>query len=226
MTCIRGQFSSALVAFVAALLCLLIPSLGLPAEDGAYQEGVHYVRLTIPSETPQDTIEVIEVFSYGCPHCMNLEGPLDEWLADQPTDVSLRRVPATFSRPYQMLAAVYYASEQLGVTDLVHTPIFEALQIRNLNVLRMDILQRLFQDYADVEGEALEKALNSFSVQTKVRQADALARVFRVVSVPTLVVAGEYKVTPPPEYGGARQLQIAQFLIDQVRSERAAAGSN
>ena len=125
-----------------------------------------------------------------------------------------------------MLAAVYYASEQLGVTDLVHTPIFEALQIRNLNVLRMDILQRLFQDYAAVEGEALEKALNSFSVQTKVRQADALARVFRVVSVPTLVVAGEYKVTPPPEYGGARQLQIAQFLIDQVRSERAAAGSN
>lgn len=215
-----------LTAFATALLCLLIPGLGLQAQGSAYQEGVHYVRLTIPSETPQNTIELIEVFSYGCPHCMSLEGPLEDWLAGQPTDVSLRRVPATFSRPYQMLAGVYYASEQLGVVDRVHTPLFEAVQVRNLNVLRMDILQRLFQDYADVEGEALEKALKSFSVQTKVRQADALARVFRVTAVPTLVVAGEYKVTPPAEFGGARQLQIAEFLIDQVRSERAAAGSN
>ncbi len=214
------------MAFVAALLCLLMPGFGLQAEGGAYQEGVHFVRMTIPSETPPDSIEVIEVFSYGCPHCMNLEGPLADWMARQATDVSLRRVPATFSRPYQMLAAVYYASEQLDVVDLIHMPLFEALQVRNLNVLRMDILKRLFQDYADVEGDALEKAINSFSVQTKVRQADALARVFRIVSVPTLIVAGEYKVTPPENFGGARQLEIAQYLIDRVRSERAAASAD
>lgn len=215
-----------MAAFAAALLSLLIPSLSLQAEGGAYQEGVHYVRLTIPSETPQDTIEVIEVFSYGCPHCLRLEGPLAAWLAEQPSDVSFRRLPATFSRPYLMLAGVYYASEQLDVDDLMHARLFEAVQIRNLNVLRMDILQRLFEDYADVEGEALERALGSFSVQTKVRQADALARVFRVTSVPTIVVAGEYKVTPPAEYGGARQLEIAEYLISQVRSERAAASTS
>lgn len=223
---IRSQWLSASAACVASLLCLLLPGLLLHAQGSEFEEGVHYERLAIPSETPQDTIEVIEVFSYGCPHCMNLERPLEDWLAAQPSDVSLRKVPATFSRPYQMLAGVYYASEQLGVVDLIHTPLFEAIQVRNVNVLRMDILQRLFQDYADVEGEALEKALNSFSVQTKVRQADALARVFRVVAVPTLVVAGEYKITPPPEYNGARQLEIARYLTDLVRSERAAASAN
>ena len=86
MICIRGQFSSALVAFAVGLLCLLVPSPCLQAEDGAYQEGVHYVRLTIPSETPQDTIELIEVFSYGCPHCMNLEArSMNGWLISLPT---------------------------------------------------------------------------------------------------------------------------------------------
>ncbi len=185
-----------------------------------FEEGVHYVRLPVPSETPDDSIEVTEIFSYACPHCMSLEGPLNSWLSDVPADVSFERVPATFSQPYQMLAAVYYASEQIGVVEQMHGPIFEALHVRNLNVLRKDILEGLFQDYADIDAETLDKAMNSFSVQTKVRQADALSRVFRVTSVPALIVAGEYKVTPPPGFGGAAQLQIVEHLIERVRATR------
>lgn len=183
-------------------------------------EGEHYVRLPVPADTPQDSIEVTEIFSYACPHCMSLEGPLASWLAGLPPDVSFRRVPATFSEPYQMLAAVFYASEQLGVLEQMHAPTFEALHTRNLNILRKDLLERLFQDYADVDAESLDKALSSFGVQTKVRQADALSRVFRITSVPAIIVAGEYKVTPPTGFGGAAQLQIAEHLIERVRAER------
>ena len=212
-----------------ALLCLLlalVPALGLQAQVNEFKEGIHYVLLPIPSDTPEDTIEVIEVFSYGCPHCRNLEGPIEDWVSRMPSDVSLRRVPATFSRPYQVLAAFYYSAEQLGVIDLVHMPIFEALHDRNLNVLRFDIAERLFEDYAGVDGETFERALNSFGVQTKVRQADALSRVFRVTEVPTIVVAGKYKVTPPETMGGVAQLRIAEQLIDMVRSERNATASD
>ncbi|MCY4200619.1 MAG: thiol:disulfide interchange protein DsbA/DsbL [Gammaproteobacteria bacterium] len=204
--------------FAAALFAMLLAVASHAQQQ--FDEGVHYVRLPVPSETPSDSIEVTEIFSYACPHCMSLEGPLNTWLSGVPSDVSFDRVPATFSEPYQMLAAVYYASEQLGVLEQMHGPIFEALHVRNLNVLRKDILERLFQDYADVDAEALDKAMNSFGVQTRVRQADALSRVFRITSVPALIVAGEYKVTPPPGFGGAAQLQIVEHLIEQVRATR------
>ncbi len=216
----RHRFLCALVAVV----CVCLVS-GAQAETSAWEEGTHFVRLTIKADTPEDTIELTEVFSYGCPHCMNLEAPLKQWLARQPRDVTLRRVPATFSQPYQRLASIFYAGEQLGVLERIHRPLFEAIQMRNLNVLQTNVLQRFFMDYADIDSETLDKALASFSVQTKVRQADALARTFRVTAVPTLVVAGEYKVTPPRAYGGARQLQIVEHLIDLVRSERATSSS-
>lgn len=211
------------------LLCLslfLLPLAGLQAQSTEFKEGVHYVRLPVPSATPEDSIEVIEVFSYGCPHCRTFEGPLDEWMSRMPSDVTLRRVPATFNRGYQILAAFYYVAEQLAVVDSVHTPIFEAIHDRNLNVVRFDIAQRLFEDYASVDRDTFEKALNSFSVQTKVRQADALSRVIRVTAVPTIVVAGEYKITPPDGMVGAAQLRIAEQLIDMVRAQRNAAGTS
>ena len=212
--------------WLPCVILLLAPWAGLQAQNTEFKEGVHYVRLAVPSATPEDSIEIVEVFSYGCPHCRTLEGPLDEWVSRMPSDVSFRRIPATFSRQYQILAAYYYVAEQLGVVNSVHTPMFQAIHDRNLNVLRFDIAQRLFEDYASVDRETFEKALNSFSVQTKVRQADALSRVFRITSVPTIVVAGEYKVTPPAGMGGTGQLRIAEELIDMVRAERNAAAAS
>ena len=45
-------------------------------------EGKDYVRLknAQPVETGKK-IEVIEFFSYGCPHCNDLEPILDAWIA-------------------------------------------------------------------------------------------------------------------------------------------------
>ena len=60
-------------------------------------EGKNYTRLKspVPVETGQK-IEVIEFFSYGCPHCAELEPHIDAWLAKLPPDVQFRRVPVFF----------------------------------------------------------------------------------------------------------------------------------
>ena len=57
-------------------------------------EGKDYARLknAQPVETGKK-IEVIEFFSYGCPHCNDLEPILDAWVAKLPPDVQFRRVP-------------------------------------------------------------------------------------------------------------------------------------
>ena len=61
-------------------------------------EGKDYVRLKNPQPTETGKkIEVIEFFSYGCPHCNDLEPILDAWLAKLPPDVQFRRVPVRAS---------------------------------------------------------------------------------------------------------------------------------
>ena len=77
------------VAFVAAL------SMTAVAQSGGVDEGREYLRLKNPQ--PKETgkkIEVIEFFSYGCPHCADLEPILQNWMKTMPADVQLRRILA------------------------------------------------------------------------------------------------------------------------------------
>src|SRR3974377_689799 len=77
-------------------------------------EGRDYVRLKYPQ--PVETgkkIEVIEFFSYGCPHCSDLEPYLQPWLKTLPADVQFRRVPVMFQQRWEGLAKIYYTLEAL-----------------------------------------------------------------------------------------------------------------
>ena len=71
---------------VVSVLSLLAVS-GASALDMV--EGKQYTRIknALPAEKGKK-IEVIEFFSYGCPHCNDLEPFLQEWMKTLPADVS------------------------------------------------------------------------------------------------------------------------------------------
>src|SRR6478609_9573223 len=91
-------------------------------------EGKNYARITNPQ--PVETgkkIEVIEFFSYGCPHCAELEPHLDAWLAKLPQDVAFRRVPVMFQQRWTPLAKIYYTLDALGVESKLSPDVFRAI---------------------------------------------------------------------------------------------------
>src|SRR5262250_1713610 len=91
-------------------------------------EGRDYVRLKNPQ--PVETgkkIEVIEFFSYGCPHCADLEPYLDAWLAKLPADVQFRRIPVMFQQRWEPLAKVYYTLDALGAETKLSPEVFKAI---------------------------------------------------------------------------------------------------
>ena len=78
---------------VAILAALVLTS----ASAADLVEGKEYVRLKIPHAVDTGKkIEVIEFFSYGCPHCNDLEPYLQAWVKTLPPDVQFRRVPVMF----------------------------------------------------------------------------------------------------------------------------------
>jgi len=72
-----------------------------------------------PSPVPVETgkkIEVIDVFSYGCPHCSDLDPHLAAWAKTLPADVDFKRVPIDFGREqWATLAKIYFTYEAMGV---------------------------------------------------------------------------------------------------------------
>jgi len=156
-----------MIRIVVALACVLIGST-FSARADTFEVGVNYDLLPIPVETADpNKIEVVEIFSYGCPHCFDFEPSIEAWRAKQPSDVQFRRVPAVFREDWKILAQAYYAAEVLGVVDKVNRPIFEAVHLKGLNPNDPAVLASVFKENAGIDGEEFLKVLNSFGVPAK-----------------------------------------------------------
>lgn len=206
------------------LLLVLLP-VGALAE-GSFQEGVHYERLPIPVDTRDDgKVEVVEVFSYACIHCKNFQGAMEAWRAEKPDYVDFYRMPATFNATWLALAQAYYTAEALGVTEQVHAAIFSAIHDRGEKLQEPALMAELFQSVAGIEPEQFNQVYNSFSVRSRVQQADARGRAYRLSGTPTLIVDGRYRVDGRMAGGNGSMLDVVDFLVAQSHAPAESAGS-
>jgi thiol:disulfide interchange protein DsbA len=207
-------FARLALAFAAALALAPIAS-AQPAE------GREYVRLKspVPVETGKK-IEVIEFFSYGCPHCADLEPHMQAWLKRLPADVQLRRVPVAFQPSWENLAKVYYTLELMG-EDVKLTPdVFAAIHGGNRTNLANDT--RFFEWAASkgLDRKKVEDTYKSFGMAGKIGRAKQLAQTYNIQSVPTLIVDGKFLISSSSAGGHDNVPTVVDAAIATARAER------
>ena len=209
--------------FLAATLGIALASLAGQAFADLV-EGKNYLRMKtpVPVETGKK-IEVIEFFSYGCPHCAELEPYLDQWLAKLPADVQFRRVPVMFQPRWVNLAKIYYAFDAMGDEAKLSPEVFTAIHGKNVSLWD----EKTFFDWAAGKGldrKKVEDVFGSFAVSGKMNRAKQQAQTFDIQSVPTVVVDGKF-VTGSDRVGSHAQLPAAiDELVARARSERSKQG--
>ncbi|MEP7206303.1 MAG: thiol:disulfide interchange protein DsbA/DsbL [Casimicrobiaceae bacterium] len=213
--------SSAWRAFGAAFLALGLVALAMPVSaQGELQEGKQYTRLKNPVPVESGgKIEVIEFFSYGCPHCAELEPILDQWLKTVPPDVQFRRVPVLFQPRWVSLARVYYTLEALGADAKLTPEVFAAVHRQGVDLAS----DKTFFDWAASKGldrKKVEEMYSSFGINGKVNRAKQLGAAYDIQSVPTVIVDGKY-VTGSDKVGTHAALPAAiNALVAKARKER------
>ena len=213
------------------LLLLLFPLLlclgnALPASAKEFVEGTHYTRLPQAMQTADPArIEVVEVFWYGCIHCFHLDPLIKEWQKSLPADVDFHRSPAVWGPPMDLHAQTFYAAAALGVLDKIHEPLFEALNVQHRSLKTEDEIAAFFVEHGVNESD-FRKALNSFGVKSKARQADLRARSYGIEGTPEFVVNGKYRVSARSAGGQAQMLQAVDFLVAKERAARAGTAAN
>ena len=185
----------------------------------ALQEGRDFRPL--PKPQPVETgkkIEVIEFFSFSCPHCRDIEPVLSPWAKKLPADVQFRRIPAQFSPLWTGTAKIWYTLEALGREDLVPA-VFVAIHSQNQ---RLD-QEKPFLDWAATQGldrKKVEEMYNSFAVAGKLSRGKTQVQGYAIQSVPTFVVDGKWTT----DTGQARRHEdvpvILDKLIERARAER------
>ncbi len=210
------------IVLVACMLPLSWVTTAVMAEESEWVAGKHYKVLPYPVRTRDASkIEVVELFWYGCPHCYQFNPLVHHWEKGLADDVDFWLSPATFGKAWVTHAQAFYAAQALGVQDRLHQPLFDAIARDRQPLNSEDALARFFTGYG-VEEKDFKKAYNSFSVKSKVDQANARGRSYRATGVPALIVNGKYRISASEAGSHENMLKVADFLIAQERASMAA----
>jgi thiol:disulfide interchange protein DsbA len=202
------------------LAAFLLASAAAPAVAQGLVEGRQYTRIKspVPVETGKK-IEVIEFFSYGCPHCATFEPLLQEWMKTLPPDVAFVRVPVSFQPRWEILAKDYYTLEALGEGQKLSPEAFIAIHEKGVSLWN----EGTFFDWAAAHGldrKKVEDLYNSFTMASRLSRAKQLARTYNVESVPLVVIDGKFVTSPSQAGTHAATIAVMNELIAKARAER------
>lgn len=212
-----GYYSAVLFRLLAAAAFSMA---GFAAHADA-SSGKEYELLSPPQavETGKK-IEVLEIFSYACPHCFDLEPEINQWAKLLPKDVQFRRMPAIFRESWTPFAKAFYTFEAMGLIEKLHGDFFNAIHIQHL---RLDDDNAVF-DWAEKHGvnrKSFADTYTSFAIQSKALRAKQLTKAYGISGVPAIIVDGKYRTYTSLAGSHAALLTVVDRLIKQARQERA-----
>lgn len=178
--------------FIQALAALWLVLALVPATAMAQQryETIDGPRL---GDDP-DTIEVIEFFWYGCPHCNRFRPHIERWKASRPEDVDFRHMPAVLSPRWETHAKAFFAASIMGELDTFHGAMFDALH-RDRRKLDSATEIGEFVESLGIDGERFVATMQSFAVDSRIRRVKSLQRAYGITGTPTVVIDGRYRTS-------------------------------
>jgi thiol:disulfide interchange protein DsbA len=206
---------NSLVAF--ALVVLSVPALA------AVTAGTEYRLIDPPQHgDASGKIEVIEFFSYGCPHCNEFYPMISAWAAKQPKDVVFKRVATGLGRTaWTNLAKTYYALESTGDLARLDAQLFHAIHEEHLPLFDEKSISEWVGKHG-VDQVKFNTAFESFGVNTRLNQSEEMVENYKIDGVPGLAIDGKYLIL-----GSSFEQLIANTdaVIAKVRADRAAAAA-
>lgn len=200
---------------LAALGALSAFGTGAFAQRQAYQT----LGTKVPTEVA-GKVEVIEFFSYGCPHCHDFEPLLNNWAKGQPGDVNFIKVPITFNRAeWTTLARLYYTLDAMGEAAKRGPAVFAALHDEKRPLYREDVLMEWVAS-SGMDAKRFSDTYKSFGVQSKVQRANQIAAAYKVSGVPMMAVDGRYIISASTAGGYDQMLKTVDELVARSRNEK------
>ncbi len=203
---------------------------GAGASPAEPKDGVEY--RTLPEALNTDggkKIEVIEFFSYNCPHCNVFEPVVAGWVKKNADKISFKRVHVALLGGDGALQRSYVTLEAMGLAEQNHQKLFDAVHQQRL---RISDDEAVF-DWAAKAGLDRDKfiaAYRSFGVQARVNRAQTMVTSYKIDSWPMVAINGHYLTSPflsgrgTPGLGEPElqltALQVMDYLLAKSKAEK------
>lgn len=179
---------------LSLLLTFLIPLQACAQEQ--WQEGTHYV---IVGEEATAKPEILEFFSYWCPHCYQFE-PLVKSIKEKiGKDVEFTKVHVNFMRfttpeIQDEATRALMIARTLKQEDAMNKAIFNYIHVQRSTVAGLNDLQNIFT-VNGVEPDEFNKLSRSFGINSMVQKNNKMIDQYRkhLSGVPNFIVNGKYQ---------------------------------
>jgi thiol:disulfide interchange protein DsbA len=212
------------------LLALAALVLAAQAPAATWEAGKHYEVLDQPQRTnvAPGKVEVLEVFSYGCPHCDRFQSTMAKLKSALPANVQFSYIPASWnpSEGWPLFQRAYLTAQSMGVAEKGHAEMFNAvwhtgelavLDLKTNELKRtlptIEDVAKLYGRVAGVKPAEFVSTSKSFGVDMKMRAADAQVLAMKVTATPTLVINGKYKVINEGLKTNDELVDLVKFLV-------------
>jgi protein dithiol oxidoreductase (disulfide-forming) len=225
----RTLFALLAIAFAGAV----------SAQASPWVAGKHYTVIpTQRTNVPAGKVEVMEVFSYGCPACNTFLPVMKKLKAALPANAQIVYLPASWNKAenWPLFQRAYLTAQSLGVAEKAHEAMFQAIWStgelavteRGSNRLKTKLpsiedTARFYERVTGVKQADFVKASKAFGVDLKVRQADSQITAMQISGTPTLVVNGKYRVNNENLQTSDDIIKVVQFLVARESAPAAAA---
>ena len=219
--------SRSLTAFLA-ITALLGMAASARATD--WVAGKHYSVMPQVQRTnvAPGKVEVMEVFSYGCPACNGFRPAMNKLKASLPANAQIVFLPASWhaEENWPLFQRAFITAQALGVAEKAHDAMFDAIwttgelavvepdgRHAKKNLPTIEDVAKLYQRVTGVKAADFVAASKSFGVDLKIRQADSQITAMQVPSTPTLVVNGKYRVNNENLQSNEQIIELVKYLV-------------
>lgn len=195
---------------------LLLPLQACAQEK--WREGTHF---NVIADQATDKKEVLEFFSFWCPHCFNFEPLVKTIKTKLADDVEFKKVHVNFmgftSAAIQDDATkAMMVARELKRSDELNAAIFKYIHVSRSSVSGINDLKNIFV-VNGVEPKDFDKMMSSFGVNSRLKMNNKEIQAYRkhVRSVPTFIVNGKYQATFTRDMNQEDMIDLIVYLSNK-----------
>ncbi|MBX2883859.1 MAG: thiol:disulfide interchange protein DsbA/DsbL [Granulosicoccus sp.] len=195
-----------LIAITATLLC----SVALSSSASAAER---YELIDPPQNTSNpDTVEVLEFFWLGCPHCYSLEPTIEAWQKDIPSNVTFVREAPPLNPSWEQHSRGFYAAQLLNQEHAFVEAMFKAIHEDGKRMRKPGEVADLAAELG-MDRDKFLKTMKSFAVQTRMNRSIQLAKGAGITGVPAIIINGKYRTGAQLAGGNAGIVDVINETI-------------
>ncbi len=140
------------------------------------------------------TVEIVEFLSFYCGHCYNFERAVPVIKGNFPGKITWKVVPIYWGKGSPKPGEAYLLAREMGKGEKMKKALFDAVFRENMDVGKPEVIEEIAAALG--LGFDFSRRLRAGEKESEVREAFKILNEYRVVETPTLIIAGNIKVSP------------------------------